>query len=215
MRGSFRFFEDIQVKSNVFITARERGKIVARREGHNIFLDYGREWLSQLIAYFSFSPDVYENDNRIRYMGFGIGGTRQLAPAHADSAPYTDYGPSGVGTTGGFTQTDTDPTVTRIQRPVRVSGGSGGAQPGDYWVGQVQAPVSHDTPGSATFHRIFGSEEVSYAPYNSVPLSEVGLFLSNVDPNFRTNNIVAYDTFDTISKTTAFELEVVWTLRFG
>jgi len=215
MRGNLRFSEDIEVKSNLFITAYERGKVVARREGHNIFLDFGRQWLSELIAYLSFAPDVYENENRIRYMGFGIGGSRQIAPAFADTAPLTDYGPGGVGTTGGFTQTDTDPTLTRLERPVRVSGGSGGTQPGDYWVGQVQAPVNHTTAQSTTFRRLFVTDEVSYAPYNSVPLSEVGLFLSNVDPNFRTNNIVAYDTFDTISKTSAFELEVVWTLRFG
>ena len=41
------------------------------------------------------------------------------------------------------------------------------------------------------------------------------MFLDDADPNFKTNNIVAYDTFDTLSKTTAFELEVSWTLRFG
>lgn len=210
MRGNLRFSEDIEVKSNVFITARERGKIVERREGHNIFLDSGREWLSQLIAYLSFSPDTYENDARIRYMGFGIGGTRQIAPDFADTSPLTDYTPI-----GSFTQTDTDPTLTTIERPVRVSGGSGGSSPGDLWVGQVQAPATHDTVGSTTFRRLFTSLEVSYSPYNSVPLSEVGLLLSDVDPNFRNNIIVAYDTFDTLSKTSSVELEVVWTLRFG
>jgi hypothetical protein len=210
MRATFRVVDDIQVKSNVFITARERGKIVARREGHNIFVDYGREWLTKLMSYLSFSPDVVETDARIRYMGFGIGGTRQIAPAFADTAPLTDYTP-----VGSFTQTDTDPTVVGLERPVRVSGGSGAPTSGDLWVGQVQAPVTHDTPTSATFRRLFVSEEVSYAPYSSVPLSEVGLFLSDVPPNFRNNNVVAYDTFDTLSKTLAFELEVVWTLRIG
>jgi hypothetical protein len=210
MKGSLKFSADIEVKSNVFITARERGKIVARREGHNIFLDGGREWLSKLIAYLSFSPDVPESEARIRYMGFGIGGTRQIAPAFADTAPLTDYTP-----VGSFAQTDTDPTVLALERPVRVSGSSGSSSPGDLWVGQVQAPPVHPTVGSTTFRRLFSSLDVSYSPYNSVPLSEVGLFLSDVDPNFRNNIIVAYDTFDTLSKTSAFELEVVWTLRFG
>jgi hypothetical protein len=79
----------------------------------------------------------------------------------------------------------------------------------------VQAPATHDTPTSTTFKRLFTLEEVSFAPYVSVPLSEVGLLLSDANPAFYGNNIVAYDTFDTISKTTAFELEVNWTLRFG
>lgn len=207
MNGGFNFCENIPVKSNLIIVARERGKIVARREGHNIFLDYGREWLSKLIAYLSFSPDVYENDYRVRYMGFGIGGSRQIAPDFA--ATLTDYGPF-----PGFSQTDTDPTVTTLERPVRVSGASGPPAPGDAWIGQVQ-PVSHPTETSALFRRVFIDTEISYPPYVSVPLSEVGLFLSGADPEFNLNNIIAYDTFDTISKTSAFELEVSWTLRFG
>jgi hypothetical protein len=206
-----RINDDIAIKSNLFLTARERGKIVTRREGHNIFLDYGREWLASLIAFSSFLPDVFEDDRRVRYMGFGIGGVRQVAPGFADTAPLTDYGPA-----GGFSQTDTDPTLVRLERPVRVSGGSGPANnPGDVWVGQVQAPVTHSTPTSTTIRRLFTSEEVSYAPYISVPLSEIGLFLSDAVVGFPQNNIVAYDTFDTLSKTTALELEVVWTLRFG
>jgi hypothetical protein len=202
MRGGLKFSEDIVVKSNVFITARERGKIVERREGHNIFLDFGREWLAQLIAFESFSPEEFQNDERIKYMGFGIGGSRQIAPDFADTPPLDAYGPVGQ-----FNQTDTDPTVLRLERPVQVTLGN--------WVGQVQAPAEHDTPTSTTFKRLFTLEDVSFAPYISVPLSEVGLFLSNANPAFFGNNIVAYDTFDTISKTTAFELEVVWTLRFG
>lgn len=203
--------DDIQVKSNLFITARERGKIVARREGHNIFLDYGREWLAGLIAYASFSPDVTEDDRRVRYMGFGIGGTRQIAPGFADTAPLTDYGP-----VGGFTQTDTDPTLLRLERPVRFSGSSGpGNTPGDAWAGQVQAPATHPLPTSVEFRRLVILDEISYAPYVSVPLSEIGLMLSDIDTNFPSNNVVAYDTFDTLSKTTAFELEVSWDLRFG
>ena len=211
MKRGTRLIEDIEVKSNLFLTVRERGKIVTKREGHNIFLDYGREWLAGLIAYSAFNPDVFEDDRRVRFFGFGIGGTRQVAPAFADTPPLTDYGPP-----GGFTQTDTDPTLLRLERPVRVSGGSGpGTQPGDRWIGQVQAPAVHNTPTSTTFRRLFTLDESSYSPYVSVPLSEIGMFLSDANPNFPFNNIVAYDTFDTLSKTTAFELEVSWTLRFG
>jgi hypothetical protein len=55
---------------------------------------------------------------------------------------------------------------------------------------------------------------VSYTPFLTVPLSEIGLFTNAANPNIYNNGPVAYDTFDTISKTSAFNLEVDWTVRF-
>jgi hypothetical protein len=203
----------IEVKQNLHIVARERGKIVTRRDGHNIWLNLGREYLSQLIAYKAFSPDETERDDRIRYMGFGVGGTRQVAPLVANADPIG-------GVTGAYpgtnVQTDLDPTVIWLERPVRLSGGST-TYPGvvgDVWIGQIQAPATHDTVTSVTFKRLFPAAEVSYAPFLSVPLSEVGLFTSAADPGVYRNNPVAYDTFDTISKTNAVEIEIDWTIRF-
>lgn len=198
----------IPVKQNLSLTLRERGKIVDRRDGHNIWLDLGREWIAKLIAYSSFSPDTPEEDYRVKYMGLGIGGTRQLV------SPV----PSPVGTTyaGTNTQTDTDPTILRLERPVRVLG-SESAYPGvagDQWVGRVQAPADHITATSTTFRRVFTSSEVSYGSFLTVPLSEVGLFTAAADPENYQNTMIAYDTFDTLSKTSAFDLEVVWTIRF-
>jgi hypothetical protein len=200
----------IEVRQNLFITARERGKIVARREGHNIWLDLGREYLSQLISYALFSPLTTERDDRVRYMGFGIGGTRQIAPGVANASPIV---PAYVG--DNF-QTDTDPTVTYLERPVRVSGGDTTypGLAGDVWLGQIQAPATHDTATSVTYKRLFTAAEVSYAPFLSVPLSEIALFTSAADPSIWRNSPIAYDTFDTISKTLAVEIEVDWSLRF-
>lgn len=215
-----RFTEDIEVKTNLKITARERGKIVDRREVHNIFLDLGREWLSQLISYQSYAPDVYQRSDRVRYMGFGIGGTRQVATVLADASPIGGPGDpyeagSAVGI-GGNAQTDTDRTVTHLERPVRISGGSTN-YPGsstDIWVGQIQAPVAHLSGTSATFRRVFTQSEISYGPFVSVPLSEAMLFTSAASPGFYLNTGVAYDTFDTLSKTTAISVEVEWTFNF-
>ena len=215
-----RFNEDIEVKQNLHIVARERGKIVARRDTHNIFVDLGREWLSRLIAYQSYNPDVVQRNDRIRYMGFGIGGTRQLALAKANTSPiggsgnaYEAYGATGV---GGNAQTDLDRSVSTLERPVRVSGGSTRypGVSGDVWVGLIQAPAQHNSGTSVTFTRLFLSEEVSYLPFASVPLSEVGLYTSGADPGFYLNPLVAYDTFDTLSKTSAISLEVTWTFNF-
>lgn len=206
-----RFLETVEVRQNLIITARERGKIVARREGHNIWVDLGREYLAQLISLSSFGPDTPERDDRIKYIGFGIGGTRQIAPGVANAPPLsTAYAGTNL-------QTDTDPTVTTLERPVRISGGTT-AYPGaggDTWLGQVQAPAVHTVATEVTFRRLFLSTEISYSSFTTVPLSEAGLFTSAATPTGQPlNTLVAYDTFDSISKTNAVEIETVWTVRF-
>ena len=205
-----RIVDIIEVKQNLSLIARERGKIVARRDGHNIWLDLGREYLAQLISLASFNPDVVVRDDRIKYMGVGIGGTRQLALATANSPPVS---PPYVGSN---VQTDSDPTVTTLERPVRVSG-SATAYPGiagDAWIGQVQVPPDLTISTQVTFRRVFSGTEVSYGSFLSVPLSEVALFTNAASPVNYLNTAVAYDTFDTLSKTAAIDIEAVWTIRF-
>lgn len=202
----------VEAESNLELTLRERGKRIGapQRRVHNIWLDLGREYLASMIAYSSFSPLTAERNDRVRYMGLGIGGSRQLAPGTAGSEPMSSSYP------GSNVQTDTDTSVLRLERPVRLTGGSV-AYPGvvtDTWLGQVQAPAQHPTPTSTTFRRLFGLLDISYLPFMTVPLSEVGLFTSAASPTVYNNTMVAYDTFDTLSKTDAFELEVVWTIRF-
>jgi len=205
-----RCVDTVEVRSNLILTARERGKIVSQREGHNIWLNLGREWLAQLIAY-QVLPDLTTyTDHRIRYMGLGIGGTRQIAPAVANAAPLGTHYP------GSNTQTDTDPTVVRLERPVRLTGTST-APPYDVtdrWLGEVQAPPTFPTASQVTFTRLFTQVEVSYSPYLTVPLSEIMLFTNAANPYLHNNTGVAYDTFDTISMTNAIDLETAWTVRF-
>lgn len=200
----------VEVKSNLSLTFRDRGKLVARRKGHNIWLNLGREYLASLIAYSSFSPLTTERDDRIRYMGLGVGGTRQLALGTANGAPLVTAYP------GTNVQVDTDALQTRLERPVRISGSSDPypGLGGDVWLGQVAAPATHATATEVTFKRLFTQVEVSYSPFLTVPLSEVGLFTAAASVNVYNNTCVAYDTFDTLSKTNAFELEVAWTVRF-
>lgn len=200
----------VEVKQNLIITARERGKIVARREGHNIWLNLGREYLAQLIAYASFGPDVPVRDDRVKYMGLGIGGSRQLALGVANADPLLTAYP------GTNLQTDSDPGVVTLERPVRLTGGTT-PYPGigtDTWLGQVAAPVVHPVATQTKFIRTFSSSEISYGTFLSVPICEVMMFSASADPTVYNNTGIAYDTFDTISKTAAFELEVDWTIRF-
>ena len=209
-RGGRRIIDTVEVRNNLVLTMRERGKICGRREGHNIWLNLGREYLASLIAYSSFSPLTVERNDRIEFMGVGIGGNRQLALTTANSPPLS------VAYPGSNAQTDTDPTVTVLERPVRISGSST-PYPGlglDVWLGQVQAPAVHSTATEVTFSRLFSQTDINYAPFLTVPLSEVMLFTAAANINVYNNTGVAYDTFDTISKTNAFDLEVAWTVRF-
>lgn len=208
-----RFLETIEIKNNLNLVVRERGKVVTRREGHNIWLDIGREYLAALIALVSYGPDTPERNDRIKYMGFGIGGTRQVAPIIANSPPMS------VAYPGTNAQTDLDPTVTRLERPVRVSGSttspSDPYSASDVWLGTIQAPPIHTTANQVTFRRLFTQTEISYSTFLSVPISEVGLYTSLAVPIGQPYNTpVAYDTFDAIPKTGSFEIEVDWTVRF-
>lgn len=205
----------VEVRTNLNLTLRERGKIQDRRVGHNIWLNTGREFLAQLIAYSSFSPLTPIRNDRIRYMGLGIGGNRQQAVAQSNMSPLGGATPPNA-YAGTNSQTDTDPLVTRLERPVRLVGTTD-PYPGDasdVWLGQVQSPVVQATATQVTFTRVFTELEISYAPYLSVPLSEVMLFTDAASPTLYNNTGVAYDTFDTLSKTAAFELEIAWTVRF-
>lgn len=206
-----RIKDTIEVKSNLKMIARERGKIIARREGHNIWLDLGREYIAQLIAFQSFGPDVPVRNDRIKYMGFGIGGTAQIALPTANSAPIS---PPYTGTN---LQDDATPIVTTLERPVRVSGSTGGypGLAGDQWVGLIQAPPDLSGGTEVVFHRVFTESEVSYGPFVVVPISEVMLFTSAADPENYQNTGVAYETIATLAKTSAIAIEIEWTIRIG
>jgi hypothetical protein len=208
--GSWGLKATVETKNNVRMVMRERGKIIGRYENHNIWLNLGREYLASLLDYISFVGPTPENNNRIAYMGVGIGGNQQIALTVANAVPLVTAYP------GTNAQTNTDPTVTKLERPVRISGGSL-PYPGafsDLWLGQVQAPAMHLTATQVTFNHLFADTDISYSPFLVVPLSEIMLFTYAANPNVYNNTGVAYDTFPTISKTNAFSLEVAWTVLF-
>lgn len=228
-RNAFRFHAGpIEARSNLCLTVRERGKLRSRRKGHNIWVNLGREFLAQLIGYASYTGPTGnpERDDRIRYIGLGIGGNRQLALGVANASPLGG-GSAPNHYAGTNTQNDTTASVSVMERPVRVSwaGLTPTASPydpvDDIWAGQV-APVSHPTSGSTKFTRLFTETELNGVSsyYPTVPLSEVALFPGAYDVHLPsnasnpTNTFVAYDTFDTISKTVGVTLQVDWTIEF-
>ena len=207
---ALRLHDALEVKSNIKLLLRERGKIVERREGHNIWVSIGSEYLAEHISLQSYDPDVPYNPYYVKYMGLGIGGSAQKALGVADSLPISPpYG-------GTNNQTDSDVTVATLERPVRISGSvtdyPGTA--GDAWIGLIGSADPDTVPTQSTFRRTFTQSEINYTQFVSVPLSEIGLFLSSADPENYQNLLVAYHTFDTLMKTAAFSLEVIWTIRF-
>lgn len=214
----------IKVFSNVYLKAKDKGgKVVEERDSHNIFLDYGRDWIAHLVG---IDTGSYFRTDRIAYMAFGIGGTAQMVSASTIRDPlvynYPGYPNDWVGGVGSGNpqQTDVDPSVIGLEWPVQVT-------LGDYFNLISQPNTFPGTVGVIRFTSVLGLNEVSFGAFASVPLSEIGLFTEGYPTALDTTSppttavtpaekfMVAYNTFDTLSKTNLFYLEVDWELRFS
>ena len=234
----------IKIGSNVHVTLRRRpgGRVVEERRSHNIFLDYGREWLSLLVGYDT--GYVPFRDDRLRYMAFGIGGTQQVTdsavlrgtwkgfPNKWDYEDPDDLSTGGYGLwtdpgTGNPTYTDTDPLVTGLEYPIQITDQN--------YYDNLTAPASFPEAGTIRVTAVLGYNEVSFGSATAVPLSEVGLFTAGVPfsyypplddgievdppsppvPPIGTRYMVAYNTFPSLTKTSSFVLQVDWELRFA
>lgn len=193
-----RFREEIKVGSNVRLRLLDKpgGRVVEQRESHNIFVNYGREWIAELTAYETTLTPFRED--RIRYMSVGIGGTAQQLSVSAIqglgyngylydgsgnntwdyASPFTtlDTGGYATGNTTGVTgavQTDQDADVTGLEYPVQIAAPT--ASTPSYY-NEVKAPTSFPTAGIVRFTGVLGYSDVSFGAATSVPLSEIGLF---------------------------------------
>ena len=249
-----RFKDDIKVGSNVRLRllSRPNGEVVDERESHNIFVNYGREWISELVAYDT-AFTAFRSD-RINYVAVGIGGVQQTNTTafvrglgYAGYADDWDYGGApvnpgdltqgGEGGTGTAdpAQTDSDPTVTGLEYPVQINSLN--------YYDTVKKPATFPEAGTVRLTAVLGYTDVSYGSYTSVPLSEIGLFTASATegvtntayppldateqrgdypptsgdyfPPAGTRYMVAYNTFPTLTKTSAFVLQVDWELRFS
>ncbi len=225
--------EGREIKNNLEIDVRERGKLVpglCRRE-HNIWVDEGRQYLARVIA-----PNVGQDDHHsepprefVSFMGLGIGGDVQTHGKAYQTPLSTDYPPASAGLVPGDVgnqQADTDQTVFQLERPVKIRVAS------PTWLQPVQTPVVFAN-SDRTLKLVCGfslSDFNAVGPYTVVPLSEAGLMLSTADPDAADvydgavipskigsgrQLLVAYNAFEPIPKTAAFELEFRWELRFA
>jgi len=210
----------IKVFSNVSLRLRDpkSNKVVDEREDHNIFLNYGRDWLAQLIG-LDTGGSPFRSD-RVKFVAFGIGGTAQLMPSADIRLQYPGFPndwAGGVGS-GNPSQTQVNPDVTALEWPVEVV-------VTDYYDLISQPNTFPGSTGVIRFTSVLGLTEISFGAHPSVPISEIGLFTEGVvDESIppvvsaglpAEKYMVAYHTFDTLSKTTAFVLEVDWEIRFS
>ena len=169
------------------------------RRGHNVFTTSGRNWLSKLVGWFDLSsvPDDPFTNRRVRWMGVGSGSQAEVT------------------------------NVTALQNAVQVT-----TSPDNFLkpISSVEFPTST----SVRFITVFGTTEVSefapvvvteaglfadVAPFNFVTGGEgeddtVGSGTTVLDTDSGTNPPAAYKSFDPITKTQDFTLELRWDLRF-
>lgn len=211
--------------NNVELLIYRHGRLEGARSAHNVWVDRGREYLAGLVHLTSFGPDTPERNDRIRYVGVGIGG-QHTDFGLSSAAPLDTSYPVGAdphGTAGNAYREDypVDPLITTLERPVRISGGST-AYPGagsDVWL--VDTPnffVTHISTTELTVHAVIdgAAGDVVYAPFTQMPLSEAGLFTdqAGIDVNTPFNPLVAYVTFGTILLNSSVTLEIIWSVRF-
>jgi len=226
------FRDLIEVKNNVRIVARERGKKVRSlcREGHNIWTNLGRQYLAEVVSPVA-GYSAHYNDSPlrvIRYLGLGIGGDSQMPGVDTTFPLLAAHYP------GRNIFNDTDLTVQTLERPVKVSGSAGTGIADGIWMSGVTAPPTFGgTPVTKVeFDTLFDYPDLQLGgAYPSVPLSEIAMILSSEEPSKTSEEVydygnppsyiastrqklVAYNTFDPISKTVSVALEVYWELQF-
>lgn len=258
--------DSLSIKLNVTIRGIDvhTGKEVYRHEGKNIFLDTGRTWLAQALAYDTTGyivedpallpdpepvvpgpppPLLYYRREVTHglgspttadlhmpylpfYIGLGVGGNQNSGPIPADV--HGDY-------PGGNIQSDADPTVTGMERPVRIRTNVGVAPV--RWLQPVLVSLPLATPYNyvqytATFSALFDINEghlapPAGAPYPVVPISEAGLYQWTDNPDhmktsyalvtdlpFVSGQALAYETFPPLFKTISVAIIAKWQLIF-
>jgi len=187
------------IEGRVQMEMRERGKLVTRREGFNIWTLSGREYLSEIIALEATSPRTLFRSDRVAYLGIGSG-------AQAKVSNITSLVDPVVYKTGEFlaalaapatfpsSGTTTTSTSTRFIREFSTGELSLG-----YNVVITEAGLFTDgDPDNDWLHVDAEGDDACPTDFSTA---------AGRAP-------VAYKTFEPITKTTQFTLRVVWDVRF-
>ena len=193
---------DIGVVGNFELLMRSRGKLVpgSRREGHNIFTVTGRNFLAKLVSWSSIgATDVPFTQRRVRWMGLGIG-TQLESPTVTSLAQATLTTPTAylrpiqtaefpTSSSVRFITEFSTYEITLSTVPVTVTEAG------------MFADVSPAKPGFAND----GVEDVPHDP---------GVIDTTLNPASATSPPIAYKTFEGLTKTVDFTIEIRWDFRF-
>lgn len=190
-----RLIDDIEVNSNVEILLRERGKIIERREGHNVFTVTGRNLFSKLISWQTIgATDIPYTNRRVRWMGVGIGSLLEVTTVSALAQPQL------------VTPTDYLVPIQSVSFPdstsVRFNKEFGTGE-----INVLGTPVAISEAG------LFAD----VVPANSGGTEDVGHTLATdptLNPSVANNPPIAYKSFGALTKTIDFTLEIKWDFRF-
>jgi hypothetical protein len=231
------------MEANVFIIGRRDGEVIYEYEGHNVWIDTGRIHLARLMSYSDPVAELPYEGARLKYMGFGIGSARQQTLGVANSPPLSVDYPGGYDpllTSGNEYEPDyylvggPGPSpITTLERPVRISGGSGAnaydpPAPTDVWLKDPLIGMTIEGGTTAVLRAVVDtlSGDMVYGPYTQMPISEIGLFLSTADvndpfnvvvptpPDARVGTMVAYHAFATLLISAGETYEFIWKVKF-
>jgi hypothetical protein len=193
--------ERVRVEGFFSAVCRERGKIVpgTRRQGFNIWTFTGREYLARMMSYAAYGiSDTPARNDRIRYVGFGVGTTPEvssvshlISPIAYDASsgglflaelaiptyPFMKTGSYGTSVryTREFSETELSTSTTVIL-----------TEAGLFTDG---SPTSSPTPFTPRTRDVSLDEAVNQAP-------------------------AGYRSFDPLKKTQNFVLQMAWEVRF-
>lgn len=191
-------------------------RIISQHRSHNVFTNNGRTWLRNLsgaASYASIASNGYIEgtgdvltSERAAYVAFGVGGALSSAPYYHTQEELV--------------------SVTALEDYVLVTGAP------TYLASVLpQNTANGSFPDAYTLRLscVLVSSQVSFAGNvsksgnvvgTSVPVSEVGLYLSgadatlNLDDSTNTSRLIAYDIFETITVTDNVVLRVDWDLMY-
>lgn len=198
--GSRQQKEVVQIQGIFHALLRERGKIVpgSKRTGRNIWTLAGREYLARLMSYAAYgvgiTPDTPSRNDRVRYIGMGVGTQPEVATVTKLVSP--------IAYDSGGSQFLAELAIPTF--PFQVASSFGNAVRFTREFAELELSVAGPVILTEAGLYTDGSPNENFDPgTRSTALADA----ANQAP-------VAYKTFEALKKTQNFVLQVSWEVRF-
>lgn len=189
----------LEVRHNIRVELRERGKLKQLEEGHNVFTNTGRDWLSKLASWQTVgSPDVPFTNRRVRWIGLGTGTQAETASVIAlnNAAQVTQ------GIFLGAIQSTNVLSATSVEF-VR-----------EFSTSEISIPALGLNVVPLTEAGLYVDVQPASVSTGVQDSSAGGVTDTTLDPSVGINAPVAYKTYNPVNKTVDFSLIIRWTLIF-